>query len=201
MNIKIKSFIAITLIALVIFLVMNATIFEKKREMNVLLIPSLPRPIAKEYLLITSAGQSTEAYIVNDIANKLMIHNYFMPQAKETDLKGINTLVFVVGDSPLGKKLNDISFDDEKKRITELLKKSKNEKLVVITIYIGGKERRDKNTDELVRLVCSGTDYLIATKESNNDSFLSELAKKGGIPLTLIKSVNNVSEPFASAFR
>lgn len=197
---KIKPFILISIITLMIFLAMNSTIFEKKKEMNVLLLPSLPKPIAKEYVLITSAGQSTEAYIVNDIANKLMIHNYFMPQAKETDLKGINTIVFVVSYSPIVTKINGISFEDEKKRIIELLKKSKKEKLVVITVYISGKERRDKNTDELLRLICPETDYLIATKEANSDNFLSEYAKNSRIPLTLINGVNGIMEPFASAF-
>lgn len=198
---KMRSFIGIILIILVVLFIMNGTIFKKKRETNVPLLPSLPRPIANEYVLITSAGQSTDAYIINDIANKLMIHNYFMPQAKETDLEGVNTLVFVVGYSSLGGKLHNISYEDEKKRIKELLKKAEKENLVVITVYIGGKQRRGKMTDELLMLISPETDYLIGTKEANSDSFLSELAKSSRIPLTLIKGVNDISEPFASAFR
>lgn len=197
---KIKIFILMTILTFVVFFAMSTTLFEKKKELNLLLLPSLPKPIAKEYALITSAGQSTEVYIVNDIANKLMIHNYFMPQAKEADLKGINTVVLVVGYSPLGKRLNGVTFEDEKKRITELLKKSKSEKLTVITVYIGGKERRGKDTDELLKIICPKTDYLIGTKESNYDNFLSESAKSSKIPLTLVNGVNGILEPFASAF-
>lgn len=198
---KIKCFLAIILITFTVLFIVSDETNKKKKEMNILLLPSLPRPIAKEYVLITSAGQGTDAYIINDIANKLMIHNYFMPQAKGTDLEGVNTLVFVVDYSPLGEKLHGISYDDEKKRITELLKKSKEKNLIVITIYIGGKERREKKTDELLRLISTETDYLIGTKESNSDNFLSELAKNSRIPLTLINRVNDISEPFASAFR
>jgi hypothetical protein len=198
---KRKFFIAIILIVLVTSFVINSTIFDKKKEMNMLLLPSLPKPIAKEYALITSAGQSTEAYIISDIANKLMIHNYFMPEAKEADLEGINTLVFVVGYSSIGKKLHGISYDDEKKRIRELIEKSKKENLIIITVFIGGKNRRDKKTDELLSIICPDTDYLIATKESNYNSFLSELAKNERIPLTLINEVKDVAEPFVSAFR
>jgi hypothetical protein len=198
---KIKSFALIMLIALLIFFIVSGTILEKKRETNILLIPSLPRPIAKEYALITSAGQSTDAYIIGDVANKLMIHNYFMPEANERDLEGVNTLVFVVGYSSLGKRLHDISYEEEKKRIIELLKKSEEKNLVVITVYIGGKERCDKNTEELLRLICPKTDYLIGTKEANSAYFLSDLTKGSRIPLTLIDGVNGISEPFASAFR
>lgn len=198
---KIKAFILLPIAALLIFFVINNVGFQKKSEINVLLVPSLPRPIAKEYALITSAGQSTEAYIIYDVANKLMIHNYFMPQAKDTDLNGINTLVIVVGYSPLGEKLNDISYSDEKKRINGILSKAKEKGLTVLTVYIGGKERRDKYTDELLSLICPSTNYLIGTKESDDDGLLSELAKNSGIPLTLINGVNNISEPFVSAFR
>jgi hypothetical protein len=169
--------------------------------MNILLLPSLPKPIAKEYVLITSAGQSTDAFIISDIANQLMIHNYFMPQARVADLKGIKTVVFVVGYSPFGKKLNCIDNEGEKNRISELLQKSKEENLVVITVYIGGNQRRNKETDELLRLICPYTNYLISTKESDKDSFLSELATESKIPLTLVSEVNELSEPFASAFR
>lgn len=194
-------FILVGIIFIVMLFIMNDGVFKKKRETNVLLLPSLPRPIAKEDVLITSAGQSTDAYIINDVANKLMIHNYFMPQAAEMDLEGVNTLVFVVGYSSLGGKINNLDFDDEKKRIAGLLDKAEKENLSIITLYIGGKQRRRKETDELIRIIGSRTDYLIATREANSDNFLSELSKTDKIPLTLVSEISDVSEPFASAFR
>lgn len=198
---KTKVLFVLAIVVLSIFYLMNNSIFEKRKEMNTLLLPSLPKPIAKEYALITSAGQSTDAYIVNDIANQLMIHNYFMPQAKESDLEGINTVVLVVGYSPFGEKLHSMTFEEEKKRVSELLEKSRKSDLVVVTVYIGGEERRGRENDELLELICPYTDYLIGTKESNRDGFLAELAKGSKIPLTLVSDVNDISEPLASAFR
>jgi hypothetical protein len=198
---KIKYFMVIPLMALLMVFILDAAITDKKREMNILLLPSLPKPIAKEYALITSPGQSTDAYIVTDIANKLMIHNYFMPQAKEEDLEGVQTLVLVVGYSAIGEKLHGTNYDDEKKRIVELLRKAEKKNMAVITVYIGGKQRHEKRTEELLRLITPKTDYLIGTKEANKDNFLSELAKNSKIPITLINEVNDLSEPFASAFR
>lgn len=198
---KLKAFI-ITIIAIILLAlgIFNFN-FNRKNETNVLLLPSLPMPIAKEYALITSAGQSTDSYILNDISNKLMIHSYFMPQAKASDLEGINSLVFVVGYSSLGEKLSGISYENEKNRISELLKKAREKNLSVLTVYIGGNEKRDIKSDELLSLIAPKSNYLIGTKDSNYDAFLSTLAKKSGIPLTLTNGVNNISEPFASAYR
>lgn len=198
---KVKSLKIVLFIALLLLLFVNVTIFEKKRASNVISLPSLPKPIAKEYALITSAGQSTDAYIINDIANKMMIHNYFMPQAEKNDLDIVNTLVFAVGYSSIGEKLNVTTYETEKKRIEGLVNKAKEKDIVVITVYIGGKQQRDAKTDELLKLVSPVTDYFISTKEANSDSFISELAKSNRIPLTLINGVNDLSEPFASAFR
>lgn len=198
---KLKAFTLILLAAILAVLGIYKFNFSKRNEVNVLLLPSLPMPIAKEYALITSAGQSTDSYILNDISNKLMIHSYFMPQARTADLDGINSIVFVVGYSSLGEKLSGISYENEKKRVAELLKKATEKKLTVISVYIGGKERRDIKSDELLNLIVPKSNYLIGTKDADYDGFLSILAKKSSIPLTLTNGVNNLSEPFASAYR
>jgi hypothetical protein len=198
---KMKPFKAMMLIAFFLLIIVNATIFEKNKAVNVISLPSLPKPIAKEYALITSAGQGMDAYIINDIANKLMIHNYFMPQAEASNLEVVNSLVFVVGYSSIGEQLHSTSYYVEKQRIIELLKKSKEEKLIIITVYMGGKQQRDKKTEELLNIISMETDYIIGTKDANNDGFLSELAKTNKIPLTLVNGVSDISEPFASAFR
>ena len=198
---KVKPSKIILLSALMLLVIFSGTSFEKKRETNVLLLPSLPKPIAKEYALITSAGQGTDAYIINDIANKLMIHNYFMPQAKKDALDSVNTIVFAVGYSALGEKLHETSYETEKKRIKELLTAAKKQDITVITVFIGGRQGREKNTEELLSLVSAKSDYIITTKNGNGDGYLSELAKSNRIPLTVVNSVNDLSEPFASAFR
>jgi len=198
---RVKFAAVIVLIAMVALFITNGTSLIAKRGANIMSLPSLPMPIAKEYALITSAGQSTDAYIINDIANKLMIHNFFMPQAKDSDLEGVNTLVFVVGYSNLGEKLHGINYEDEKKRIKALIDKAKDDKLIVMTVYIGGKQQRNNKTDELLSIIAPETDYLIGAKAANHDGFLTDLAKNHRIPLTLVNGVNDLSEPFASAFR
>lgn len=197
---KRKSVHMLFLIILVVIVFMN-TGCDQKKQADIWTLPSLPRPIACEKVLITSAGQSTDAYIVAEIANELMIHNFFMPQAQETDSEDINSLVVTVGYSPTCMKSRGISFDEEKKRLTKLLDKAKIENLTIIVIFAGGKNRRGPKPDELLELVSARGDYMIGLQEANYDDFLVNLAKKHTLKLTLVKDVDDIREPFASAFR
>jgi len=172
-----------------------------KNDSVIFTLPGLPRPIAKTPVVITSAGQSTDTYIIRDISNQQMIRSFFMPQARAADLKDIDAIVFVVGYSSLGTKLQNISYEEEKNRIEKLLEKSKNNGLMVLTIAIGGEHPHDNKTEELLRLIGTQTDYFIGLRGSSNSSILTELAKERNIPLTLVGGVKDISEPFASAFR
>lgn len=174
---------------------------NNKKDINVLILPSLPQPIAKENVLITSAGQSIDAYIIYDAANKLTIHSYFMPMATENDLEGVNSIVFVVGNSFIGQRFYKINYYEEKNRLVNILNRAKKEKKSVITVFLGGYERRNKKEIELLNILCSSTDYLIATKSSDKDKYISKLAKNNKIPLTLINKTSDILEPFLSAFR
>lgn len=163
--------------------------------------PSLPRPIAEEMLLITSAGQSTDTYIIKDVANKLMLHNYFMPQATDLDLEDIKSIAFVVGYSAIGEKLHEISIEDEIERVEGLLTLSQRQDIKIITFYVGGKQRRSEETDRLLREIGKVSDYIITTKDGDHDQFITEIARENDVPITLVNEITDVSEPFASAYR
>ncbi|WFD10969.1 DUF6305 family protein [Tepidibacter hydrothermalis] len=199
MKSNILKFIVFIFILIMLAALANTSKIQVNDDRYVL--PSLPRPIAKDKVLITSAGQSTDTYIVKDIANKLMIHNFFMPQAKDIDLEEINTVVFVVGYSSIGENLHDLNYEEEKKRIEDLIQKLKYRNITIITMFIGDRENKNKETDELLNLTCKYTDYVIGTQNNNNNSSLVKLAKKYDFPLTIVEDVTGLSEPFASAFR
>lgn len=187
--------------AVIFFFFILAFVSRGRAVMSYQNMPSLPRPIAEENILITSAGQSTDTYIVKDIANKLMIHNFFMPQAAAIDLAEINTVVFVAGYSAISEKLHELEYDAELKRVEKLLEICDIEEITVITVFIGGKQRRDVKTDAILSLLAPQSDYIIATNEGDYDSLLYEYAKDNEVPITLVKSISDISEPFASAFR
>lgn len=175
--------------------------FAEDSKIKIFSLPSLPRPIAKTPVVITSAGQSTDIYIIHDISNQLMIRSFFMPQAKASELEDMKTIVFVVGYSSLGTKYQDISYEEENKRIKALLEKAEKDKLTVLTVVLGGEQPKDNKTEELLRLVGEQTNYFIGIRGSSNEEILIELSEDRDIPLTLVGGVNDISGPFASAFR
>lgn len=189
------------LISLIVLLILVNTPLMDKSKKKIFTLPGLPRPIAEEPVIITSAGQSTDTYIINDISNRLMIRSYFMPQVKYTDLKEAKTIAFVIGYSPLGLKLQGKSFEEEKIRIEKLVNKAKDTDMTILTIVMGGEKSHDNETKELLSLILPKSDYLIGLRESGYENIITELAKDSDIKLTLVAGTNDISEPFASAFR
>lgn len=198
---KQKIFRTVLLVTLIILIILTNMPFAEKNKIKIFTLPSLPRPIAKTPVIITSAGQSTDTYIVRDTANQLMIRSYFMPQAKIESLKDVNAIVFVVGYSSLGLRLQGISYEEEKKRIEKLLEKAVDNELTILTVVIGREQSNDSKTEELLRLIGTKSNYLIGIKGSSSEKILAELARDGNIPLTLVDKINSIFEPFASAFR
>jgi len=198
---KYSIFRIMLLSALIILIVFSSMPLRAGNTTKIFTPPALPQPIAEAPVVITSAGQSTDTYIIRDIANQLMIRSYFMPQASDANLKGINTLVFAVGYSSLGTKLQNMDYEEEKLRVEKLLKKAEDGKMKILTIAIGGEYAGDNKTEELLRLVGAHTDYFIGIRESGSEGLLTELARAGDIPLTLVEGVKDISGPFASAFR
>jgi hypothetical protein len=178
-----------------------AVLSAQQYEHDLQNMPSLPKPIAKEMVLITSAGQSTDTYIVKDIANKLMIHNYFMPQSDTLEYDEINSVVFVIGYSEISEMLFDTNYDHELSRIKKLVSDSEKMNLKVISIFIGGQHRKDDQTKALLEYLGTNSDYIIATADGDRDQSLYQIAKTYKIPITIVNKLEDISEPFASAFR
>ena len=198
---KKNIFRAAAMATLAILCILMNIPFSERSNTKIFTLPGLPRPIAKAPVVITSAGQSTDTYIIHDISNQLMIRSFFMPQAEDIDIKDIKTIVFSVDYSSLGTQYKDISYDEEKRRISKLIKKAKDKGLTVLTIVLGGKQPNEKKTEELLKLIGNQTDYFIGLRGSGNEEILTELAENRDIPLTLVDEVNDISEPYASAFR
>ncbi|MBF4691955.1 DUF6305 family protein [Fusibacter ferrireducens] len=161
----------------------------------------LSRPFSNNMLLITSAGQSTDTYILQDLANELRFNNLFMPEASSNDLAEISSIVIVVGYSEIGLKLHDKNIDDEYERVKTLIDEGFGQKLPIVVVYIGGKARRNAETDALLTLTCESANYIITTNSGNDDLFLTELANQNETPIAYINSINDLTKPLAAAFR
>lgn len=167
-------------------------------------IPSyraLPRPIAKLPLSITSSGQNTDSYIIKDVANELLLDNYFVPMATTDHLEDVVSVVMVVGYSKTGLELKDMTFEDEKKRVNQLLKEIEERELSLITLYIRGSKMLSEESKELFTQASMYSDYLIVVDSEEDYEFFQEASENNGAPITFVDNINEVSEPFVSAFR
>lgn len=188
-------------IAVLFMLIGLAIISKQQNDLEIQNMPSLPKPIAEEMTLITSAGQSTDTYIVKDIANKLMIHNYFMPQASTVDLDDIKSIVIVIGYSEISEMLFDIDFESEMRRIQDLIDEANQKELKIISVFIGGEHRKEDRTVQFLDYIGENSDYIIMTSDGDRDQKLYNAARENKIPITIVKKLEDISEPFASAFR
>jgi len=159
------------------------------------------RPFSAEMILITSAGQSTDAYIFHDIANDYHLNNHFMPEVDTYDLRAYSSIVFVVGYSDVGMMLNDVTYASEVKRIRKILQTAEAEQLPVVVTYLGGDARRSPKTDALLELVCNAADFIILTTDQEQSEFTNALTNNGSIPMTAIQNVDQLSIPLASIFK
>lgn len=188
-------------IAVLFMLIGLAIISKQQNDLEIQNMPSLPKPIAEEMTLITSAGQSTDTYIVKDIANKLMIHNYFMPQASTVDLDDIKSIVIVIGYSEISEMLFGIDFESEMRRIQDLIDEANQKELKIISVFIGGEHRKEDRTVQFLNYIGENSDYIIMTSDGDRDQKLYKTARENKIPITIVKKLEDISEPFASAFR
>ena len=152
-------------------------------------------------ILITSAGQATDSYILQDLANELRLNNLFMPETTSLEIENLSAVVISVGYSELGLSLHDRSFNDEYSRIRDLIEDAKETDLPIVTVYVGGKERRNRKTDVLLSLACSNSTYIITTSAGNYDNFISDITKENSIPISYVENIKDLSKPLASIFR
>jgi hypothetical protein len=158
-------------------------------------------PFSANMLLISSAGQSTDAYVFHDLANKLHLNNHFMPEADMTDVEKYSAAVIVVGYSEVGMMLNDRQYDEELSRVLSLIKRFKEQDRPVVTAFIGGSDRRNKKTDALLETICHESDYVILNSHDMDRRFVDLLSEEGDIPLSEVDSIEQVSLSLAFLFR
>ncbi|WP_432408747.1 DUF6305 family protein [Wukongibacter sp. M2B1] len=195
----IKNIFLVILGAVMTFSIINwfKLLSYKEHKTNIYLTQS----IASEKILITSAGQSTDTYIIKNIANELMLHNYFMPKAERVDLELVHSIVIVVGYSTIGEMLNDSSYKDEVIRIEKFIESVQAADMPIIMVYIGGKARRNSKTDYFLKRVGEASSFIISTHDGDYDEFISSISSEKGIPLSLVGDIQEIKAPFASLYR
>ena len=134
-NINLRNFMMMILGITIVFSI-NAIMKNSTHE-HQLQSSYLINPISDKMILITSAGQATDSYILQDLANELRLNNLFMPETSSLEIENLSAVVISVGYSELGLSLHDRSFNDEYSRIRDLIAKARENDLPIVTVFVG----------------------------------------------------------------
>lgn len=152
-------------------------------------------------VLVTSSGQSLDAFTAKTLLTRAGVANEYKALAKVADLDKVKTLVIAFGASVKGFGAAGVTADTELARTKDLLAAARERKIRVIGMHIGGAERRSGLSKEIVELVAPASEWLIVWDDGNADGYFTKLAAEKKIPLTLIKQPLESGKILAAAFK
>ena len=158
------------------------------------------KPKASQPVLVTSLGQSLDAFQVQLAVRRSGIKFKYDPRAEVDQLDGVKTLFLAVGASLKGFGDAGITIKDELARTGKLLDAAKSSGTTIVVLHMGGEERRDVLSNQLIELTAPRAHQLIIREDSDADGMFAGIAKTGNIPLIVIDNVINLRKPLQEMF-
>jgi Domain of unknown function (DUF6305) len=147
------------------------------------------KPKAASPVLVTSIGQSLDAFQIQLVVRRAGIAFRYDARAETDMLAEAKTLFLAVGASLKGFGEAGITIKDELARTAHLLDEAKSRGLYIVVLHVGGQERRDALSNQLIELAAPRAHRLIIREDSDADGMFAGIAKTGNIPLTTIDNV------------
>jgi hypothetical protein len=110
------------------------------------------------------------------------------------------TIFLAVGASVKGFGEAGISIEQEIARTTQILDAAKKKGMKVVMVHLGGKDRRDDLSDQLIKVVAPRSDVINVVPGSDDDMLIKGIADKGGIPYRQTASAITLAEDIKAAF-
>lgn len=146
-------------------------------------------PAASPPILVTSLGQSLDAFQVQLATKRTGAEVLYDPLAGVDQLDGAQTLFLVVGASLKGFGEAGISIADERERARQFLDEAEARDIPVIVLHMGGAERRDDLTNQLIEVTAPHADALFIRNDSDADGMFQSIAEAEGIPLVSVENI------------
>ena len=152
--------------------------------------------------MVTSIGQSLDAFSVQLAVSRAGVEpqydNHFTADdVKKSDAK---TLFLAVGASVKGFGEAGISIEQEIARTIAILDAAKAKNMKVVMVHLGGKDRRDDLSDQLIKVVAPRSDVIIVVPGSDDDGMIKGIATMNGIPYHVTNSAITLAEDIKAAF-
>jgi hypothetical protein len=151
-------------------------------------------------VLVTSLGQSLDAFQVQLAVRRAGIKFKYDPRAEIDQLDDVKTLFLAVGASLKGFGDAGITIKDELARAGHLLDAAKSKGITIVVLHVGGEERRDALSNQLIELTAPRAQRLIIREDSDPDGLFARIAKDNKIPLAIIDNVTNLKPPLQELF-
>ncbi len=151
-------------------------------------------------ILVTSIGQSLDAFQVQLSLRRAQIENEYEPLAGVDLLDGKKTLLLAVGASLKGFGEAGTNMQKEVKRTEDLLAAAKAKGMFVVVLHIGGKERRDKLSEQLIKLTVPRANLVIVRLEGDEDEMIRKLAKASKVPVREVDTIVNLRPALRDVF-
>lgn len=163
-------------------------------------VPAQTKQKASPPVLVTSIGQSLDAFQVQLAVKRAGIAFQYDPRAEADKLAEVKTVFLAVGASLKGFGDAGITIKDELARTGKLLDAAKSSGTTIVVLHMGGEERRDVLSNQLIELTAPRAHQLIIREDSDADGMFAGIAKAGNIPLTVIDNVINLRKPLQEMF-
>jgi len=164
-------------------------------------VKGLEEPFAEKPVLLTSIGQSADVEMVKALMDNAGIEHKMDKLAKASDLGDEKTLILAVGGSSKGLGAAGIDADQELERTMELIGAAKDKGIKIISMHIGGENRRGELSDRFIGPAFEAADYMIIVEEGNKDGLFTKIASENGIPMDVVASVADALEYLKGAFK
>jgi hypothetical protein len=152
--------------------------------------------------LLTSVGQSSDIAIAKVLLNtQLKLGLDYKPLAQPGDLKGMKTLVVILGASSKGLGAAGLDMDKESARALALVKAAQEQGIRILAMHTGGEARRGQTSNDLIRLVVPEADYVIVVAAGNKDKLFNQLAAKRGVPVVEVEKMAAAGDAVKAVFK
>jgi hypothetical protein len=150
------------------------------------------KPKATPPILVTSIGQSLDAFQVQLAVKRANIKYTYEALADTSALDGVKTLFLAVGASKKGFGDAGITINDELDRTKKMIEAAEKAGIFIVVLHMGGEERRDALSDQLIDVAAPHAKYLIIRQDSDADGKFAAIAKDKKIPIDVIDGVINL---------
>ena len=158
-------------------------------------------PRAELPAVITSLGQSPDAYVASVLARRAKVKIHYENLLSPESVSKYRTLLMAVGASLKGFGSAGVNLDTELKRGKKIVKAAKENNVFLIILHTGGEGRREQMSNKLLGRVAGQAQYLLVLKDGNKDEYFTKLSKDKKIPLKLVDSVLEVQDIFKQLFK